>query len=253
MTKPEMLKKVRELISYYHQCGETISFSDIGELAQRILDASVHILNREGGIFDTGSHADICGLSDSHVIPRLIHRFNSLKETEVIPAEHGQCPFNEGKCTFEHRLHVISPLFYGGQHAGTLIYTKDTDNYDQLDIALAELIAMLAAQTLYTDTLNSEKVIKRQKSQLRQAKQSLSYTEQKAAAAIIHAANAEDGIINVSKISVQEGITRSVVAGAIRKLESAGIIKVRSLGMKGSYVSISNPFARDAFNDDTGF
>lgn len=252
MTKPEMLKKVRELILYYHQCGETINFSDIGELAQRILDASVHILNRDGGIFDMGSHADICGLSDPHVVSRLIHRFNSLKETEIIPAENSLCPFNEGKCTFEHRLHVISPLFYGGKHVGTLIYTKDTESCDQLDIALAELIAMLAAQTLYTDTLNSEKIIMRQKSQLRQARQSLSYTEQKAAAAIIHAAMAEDGVINVSKISAQEGITRSVVAGAIRKLESAGIIAVRSLGMKGSYVSVANPFARDAFSEDAG-
>ena len=47
MTKLQLLSKVRELITYFHGCGERVSFADIGELAQRILDASVHILSLE--------------------------------------------------------------------------------------------------------------------------------------------------------------------------------------------------------------
>lgn len=57
MTKAQLLTKVRELIAYFHSCGEQVGFADIGELAQRILDASVHIFSREGGLFDTGAHA----------------------------------------------------------------------------------------------------------------------------------------------------------------------------------------------------
>ena len=34
------------------------------------------------------------------------------------------------------------------------------------------------------------------------------------------------------------GITRSVIVNALRKLESAGIIESRSLGMKGTYLKV---------------
>ena len=37
------------------------------------------------------------------------------------------------------------------------------------------------------------------------------------------------------------GITRSVIVNALRKLESAGVIESRSLGMKGTYLKIINP------------
>ncbi|MDX5324286.1 MAG: GTP-sensing pleiotropic transcriptional regulator CodY, partial [Exiguobacterium sp.] len=36
------------------------------------------------------------------------------------------------------------------------------------------------------------------------------------------------------------GITRSVIVNALRKLESAGVIESRSLGMKGTYIKILN-------------
>ena len=39
-----------------------------------------------------------------------------------------------------------------------------------------------------------------------------------------------------SKIADRVGITRSVIVNALRKLESAGVIESRSLGMKGTYI-----------------
>ncbi|MBJ3788582.1 GTP-sensing pleiotropic transcriptional regulator CodY, partial [Bacillus sp. OA1] len=34
--------------------------------------------------------------------------------------------------------------------------------------------------------------------------------------------------------------TRSVIVNALRKLESAGVIESRSLGMKGTYIKVLN-------------
>ena len=34
------------------------------------------------------------------------------------------------------------------------------------------------------------------------------------------------------------GVTRSVIVNALRKLESAGLIESRSLGMKGTYIKV---------------
>ena len=89
MTKAQLLTKVRELIAYFHSCGEQVGFADIGELAQRILDASVHIFSREGGLFDTGAHADRCGLSDTGVVSSLIGEFNKVNHTRVFISENG--------------------------------------------------------------------------------------------------------------------------------------------------------------------
>ena len=38
------------------------------------------------------------------------------------------------------------------------------------------------------------------------------------------------------------GITRSVIVNALRKLESAGVVEARSLGMKGTYIRILNDY-----------
>ena len=49
-----------------------------------------------------------------------------------------------------------------------------------------------------------------------------------------------------SKIADRSGITRSVIVNALRKLESAGVIESRSLGMKGTRIKILN----DKFKDE---
>ena len=43
-----------------------------------------------------------------------------------------------------------------------------------------------------------------------------------------------------SKIADRSGITRSVIVNALRKLESAGVIESRSLGMKGTHIKVLN-------------
>jgi transcriptional pleiotropic repressor len=37
-------------------------------------------------------------------------------------------------------------------------------------------------------------------------------------------------------------LTRSVIVNALRKLESAGVIQARSLGMKGTYIKVLNEY-----------
>jgi ribosomal protein S25 len=49
-----------------------------------------------------------------------------------------------------------------------------------------------------------------------------------------------EGLFTSSKIAADIGVTRSVIAGALRKLESAGVIESRSLGMKGTYIKVTN-------------
>ena len=43
-----------------------------------------------------------------------------------------------------------------------------------------------------------------------------------------------------SKLAEEYRLTRSVIVNALRKLESAGVIDARSLGMKGTYIKVLN-------------
>ncbi|PPJ87274.1 GTP-sensing pleiotropic transcriptional regulator CodY, partial [Staphylococcus aureus] len=49
---------------------------------------------------------------------------------------------------------------------------------------------------------------------------------------------ASEGLLVASKVADRVGITRSVIVNALRKLESAGVIESRSLGMKGTFIKI---------------
>ena len=49
-----------------------------------------------------------------------------------------------------------------------------------------------------------------------------------------------EGLLVASKVADRVGITRSVIVNALRKLESAGVIESRSLGMKGTYIKVLN-------------
>mgnify|MGYP000019751730 CR=1 FL=1 len=59
----------------------------------------------------------------------------------------------------------------------------------------------------------------------------------------------DEGLLVASKIADKSGITRSVIVNALRKLESAGVIESRSLGMKGTRIKITNEFLRDEMNN----
>ncbi|MNL46390.1 GTP-sensing transcriptional pleiotropic repressor CodY [compost metagenome] len=69
---------------------------------------------------------------------------------------------------------------------------------------------------------------------------SLSYSELEAVEHIFDELKSKEGLLVASKIADRVGITRSVIVNALRKLESAGVIETRSLGMKGTYIKILN-------------
>ena len=66
---------------------------------------------------------------------------------------------------------------------------------------------------------------------------SLSYSE-KAIEHIFEELGGNEGLLIASKVADRVGITRSVIVNALRKLESAGVIESRSLGMKGTFIKV---------------
>ena len=80
----------------------------------------------------------------------------------------------------------------------------------------------------------------RKQTAINMAINTLSYSEIKAVSAILNELDGLEGRLTASVIADRIGITRSVIVNALRKLESAGIIESRSLGMKGTYLKVLN-------------
>ena len=80
----------------------------------------------------------------------------------------------------------------------------------------------------------------RERNAVQVAISTLSYSEIEAAIQIFAELEGDEGLLVASKIADRSGITRSVIVNALRKLESAGVIESRSLGMKGTYIKILN-------------
>jgi transcriptional pleiotropic repressor len=55
----------------------------------------------------------------------------------------------------------------------------------------------------------------------------------------------DEGVIVASRISKKGKITNSVISNALKKVESAGIIESKGLGMKGTYIKVLNPEIRE--------
>lgn len=69
----------------------------------------------------------------------------------------------------------------------------------------------------------------------------LSYSEQQAVVELFKELGGSEGILVASRIADRLGITRSVIVNALRKLESGGVVRCRSLGMRGTHVKVTNP------------
>jgi len=70
----------------------------------------------------------------------------------------------------------------------------------------------------------------------------LSFSELEAATEILkELADKHEILMVAGNIAIRLGFTRSVITGALKKLEGASLIETRSLGMKGTYIRIKEP------------
>ncbi|MFV0557209.1 MAG: GTP-sensing pleiotropic transcriptional regulator CodY [Enterococcus sp.] len=137
-------------------------------------------------------------------------------------------------------LTTIVPIFGAGEKLGTIILSRMLASFTDEDLVLAEYAAtVVGMQFLYQKSRNIEQEI-RSSTAVQMAINTLSFSELKSVRAIFDALDGDEGRLTASNIADEIGITRSVIVNALRKLESAGIIESRSLGMKGTYLRVLN-------------
>ena len=146
----------------------------------------------------------------------------------------------ESTAEYPNGVTTLAPIYGSGMRLGTFIMWRDNEKFTDDDLVLVELATTVIGVQLSNLKLEQMEQNIRKDAMATMAVNTLSYSEMKAVKAIIEELDGEEGHVIASVIADKIGITRSVIVNALRKLESAGVIESRSLGMKGTYLKVLN-------------
>lgn len=244
----DILTKVRKL-NWLLQESPTgaFSFNEMCGILSDLMDANVYVANMKGKVIGVSYKikSDSATISDpetqAEVFPgEYNEEFIKVKETVAnVTGEDALKIFKYDYDTSD-KLHTLVPILGGGKRWGTLILTRYSPEFVAEDLVLAEYGATIIGMEIQRKKSVEEEEEERQIAMVQMAIGTLSYSEVEAVQQIFAELDGNEGLLVASKIADRSGITRSVIVNALRKLESAGVIESRSLGMKGTRIKIIN-------------
>ncbi len=222
---------------------------DYAKLAKLLCDfstANVYIINREGKILgyswvseyhseQLAQFLDKGYMPESFVEKANQHRESILSDSDAYLFDDQSDETGPEK----HLLYV--PIYGSAERLGTLFLARFFKPFYVKDLVLAEYLATLVGIEILHDRTRTIEERARERLVVQMAMRALSYSEVESVKHIITELNGSEGVVIASKVADRVGVTRSVIVNALRKLESAGIIESRSLGMKGTFIKILSP------------
>jgi len=213
-----------------------------------VIDSNIFVVSRRGKLL---------GFSINQQIEN--DRMKKMLEERQFPEDYTKSLFNipetssnldinseytafpvENRDLFQAGLTTVVPIIGGGERLGTLILSRLQEKFEDDDLILAEYGATVVGMEILREKAEEIEEEARSKAVVQMAISSLSYSELEAIEHIFEELDGNEGLLVASKIADRVGITRSVIVNALRKLESAGVIESRSLGMKGTYIKVLN-------------
>ncbi len=246
-----ILVRIRKLNSVLSQSSMGyVSFDELCNIINELLDSNVYILNKRGKVlaakFDEGEEAPLQKVGDKLELPKAYNeKFLDISETEANLKDGDIKAIYGDDYTMEYKYHTIVPIVSGDQRVATLLLARVNEAFDDEDIAICEYSATVVGIEVARGIAQEEEEEIRLKNAVVMALETLSYSELDAVIKIFAELEGEEGLLVASKIADKSGITRSVIVNALRKLESAGVIESRSLGMKGTRIKITNEYLRE--------
>lgn len=261
-----LLRKTR-MINELLQRENTLSLSSelpynqMADILGDVLDCNAYIINKEGTVLGYLVHHDFHNERINDMIKNQKFPKSYIRRLSLVDKTMDNIGLDDEMTVFPVELReqslelntytTIVPIFGAGERIGTIVLGRLELPFITEDLILAEYSAtVVGMQILYQQSSEIEKTI-RNTSNVKMAIGTLSYSELKAVKAIFEELSGEEGRLTASTIADEIRITRSVIVNALRKLESAGIIETRSLGMKGTYIKITNPLFKEGLDKET--
>jgi len=245
-----LLTKTRKLNRLLQQeADRTVSFMDMAEMLRDVLKANVYVVSRKGKVLGFSIINQLPFNELSRLIleeKKIPDDFNDalLRYGETAPnitpdeATSGIAAHLSAQSDFKYMS--IVPIVGGRERLGTILLTRVDNTFIDDDFVLAEYGSTIVGMEILRERTEEIEVESRNRAVVQVAIGSLSFSELEAVENIFQELEGKEGLLVASKIADRAGITRSVIVNALRKLESAGVIETRSLGMKGTYIRILN-------------
>ncbi|PYI50361.1 GTP-sensing pleiotropic transcriptional regulator CodY [Paenibacillus flagellatus] len=245
-----LLSKTRSLNRLLQKAaGNAVSFMEMSEVLRDLIAADIFVISRKGkilgyatvGPFQTDTLREM--IAENRRLPEEYN--NILKRIEETTSNgEPDSPYHR----FTESIHAffgqdrvtIIPIIGGGDRLGTVVLARGGNAFIDDDLIMAEYGSTIIGMEILREHAEEIELDARSKAVVQVAVNSLSYSEMEAVDHIIDELKEKEGLLVASKIADRVGITRSVIVNALRKLESAGVIETRSLGMKGTYIKILN-------------
>lgn len=245
-----LLTKTRRLNRLLQRAaGKALSFMEMAEVLRDTILANIYVVSRKGKILGFANANPIPSEEMERIIftdRRFTQETNQLlkKIEETVSNLDEESPYGfiteQIHHLFVHKYLTVIPIIGGGNRLGTLVLTRTDNPFVEDDLILAEYGATVVGMEILREQAEESELESRSKAIVQVAVGSLSFSELEAVEHIFEELEGKEGLLVASKIADRVGITRSVIVNALRKLESAGVIETRSLGMKGTYIRILN-------------
>jgi transcriptional pleiotropic repressor len=242
-----LLNKTRTLNRLLQRAaGKALSFREMAEVLCSTVQSNVYVVSRRGKILgcaavDIYDHDYIRSLSADEL------RFSQESNNRFLETAESLTNVELDSGILEafsklgsHEVMTVVPITGGGDRLGTLVLTRLSGSFDEDDLVLAEYGSTIVGMEILRERADEIEQEVRSRAVVAVAVGSLSFSELEAVEHIFEELDGKEGLLVASKIADRVGITRSVIVNALRKLESAGVIETRSLGMKGTYIRILN-------------
>ena len=244
----DILTKVRKLNWLFQESPTgAFSFNEMCGILSDLMDANVYVSNMKGKVIGVSYKikSDSATISDPETQAEIFpgeYNEEFIKVKETVANVTGEDALKIFKYDYDtsDKLHTLVPILGGGKRWGTLILTRYSPQFTDEDLVLAEYGATIIGMEIQRKKSVEEEEEERQIAMVQMAIGTLSYSEVEAVQQIFAELDGNEGLLVASKIADRSGITRSVIVNALRKLESAGVIESRSLGMKGTRIKIIN-------------
>jgi len=246
----DLLTKTRRINRLLqHSGGQPVSFAEIASVLREVIHATVYVVSRTGKILGHALFAEDVASKDgieTMESPKLSTEMNAdlARYIETTSNIEGLGPLFDGETeTVSNNVPFVTtvvPMIGAGDRLGTLILCRQAEKFTDEDLLLGEYAAAVVGMEILRSRSEERDELARAHSVVQMAIDSLSYSELDAVRHVFEEIEGKQGLLVASKIADRAGITRSVIVNALRKLESAGVIESRSLGMKGTHIRILN-------------
>ncbi len=259
MAKITVVDKIHKINTIFGRSSSTvIPLSTLCDELCEIVGCNIYIFDKEGYIFAHSIFKDYAcpyifdSLTDKQLPGYYVERFTDKKSTNIFEP----CPSctldDVDKCEFENRYYSIYPVFSNFEKVAGILFLRYNDAFTSSDEVLCEYTTAIV--TIEMTRQQHEKIHQTafETAQAELAVNSLTSSEKNAVECILNVLKTNDGNAEIflNAIAAQTYVTHSTVTSALKKIEAAGVIKTKSMGVKGKFVQLVNKHIYNCINGE---